>query len=57
VRGTIPILNRDKVREMSCPAWTCSTERAAKELGFTAAIPLAKGLVSALGQDAAAPGR
>jgi len=52
VRGTIPILNRDKVREMACAAWTCSTERAAKELGFTPAIPLAQGLVSALGSEA-----
>ncbi len=50
VRGTIPILNRDKVREMSCPAWTCSTERASKELGFNSAISLAQGLASALGR-------
>ncbi|WP_224248275.1 NAD-dependent epimerase/dehydratase family protein [Hyalangium gracile] len=57
VRGTIPILNRDKVREMSFPAWTCSPERAEKELGFTAAIPLAQGLASALGQDSQARGR
>jgi nucleoside-diphosphate-sugar epimerase len=54
VRGTIPILNRDKVREMSYPAWTCSTERAEKELGFTPAIPLAQGLASALGSEARA---
>ena len=57
VRGTIPILNRDKVREMACPAWTCSTERAAKELGFTPAITLAQGLASALGSEAGARGR
>lgn len=56
VRGTIPILNRDKVREMSFPAWTCSSERAAKELGFTAAIPLAQGLASALGPESRASG-
>jgi nucleoside-diphosphate-sugar epimerase len=48
VRGTVPMLSRDKVREMRCPAWTCSTERATRELGFTPAIPLAQGLVSAL---------
>ncbi|MDY7232859.1 NAD-dependent epimerase/dehydratase family protein [Hyalangium rubrum] len=48
VRGTVPMLSRDKVREMRCPAWTCSTDRAARELGFTPAIPLAQGLVSAL---------
>lgn len=56
VRGTIPILNRDKVHEMSFPAWTCSSERAAKELGFTAAIPLAQGLASALGPESRASG-
>ncbi|MDC0707524.1 NAD-dependent epimerase/dehydratase family protein [Stigmatella sp. ncwal1] len=48
VRGTIPMLSRDKVREMRCAAWTCSTERATKELGFTPLIPLAQGLQSAL---------
>ncbi|ADO72025.1 NAD-dependent epimerase/dehydratase family protein [Stigmatella aurantiaca] len=48
VRGTIPMLSRDKVREMRCAAWTCSTERATKELGFTPVIPLAQGLQSAL---------
>lgn len=48
VRGTVPMLSRDKVREMRCPAWTCSTERATRDLGFTPAIPLAQGLKSAL---------
>ncbi|HYI00112.1 NAD(P)-dependent oxidoreductase [Hyalangium sp.] len=57
VRGTIPILNRDKVREMACPAWTCSTDRATKELGFTAAISLAQGLASALAPNPGARGR
>ncbi len=57
VRGTIPALNLDKVREMRCPAWTCSNERAEKELGFTAAIQLAQGLASALAPEPQAPGR
>jgi dihydroflavonol-4-reductase len=57
VRGTIPILNRDKVREMSYPAWTCSTARAAKELGFTPAITLAQGLASALAPEPEVRGR
>ncbi len=48
VRGTIPILNRDKVREMMCPAWTCSTERAARELGFVPRVSLLQGFQSAL---------
>jgi dihydroflavonol-4-reductase len=57
VRGTVPMLNRDKVREMRCPAWTCSTERAARELGFTPAISLAQGFASALADYAEARGR
>jgi dihydroflavonol-4-reductase len=48
VRGTIPILNRDKVREMACPAWTCSNERAVRELGFSPRFPLVQGFTSAL---------
>lgn len=48
LRGTVPILNRDKVREMMSPAWTCTTERASQELGFTPAIPLAQGIAGTL---------
>ncbi|MCP3099359.1 NAD(P)-dependent oxidoreductase [Myxococcus sp. K15C18031901] len=48
LRGTIPILNRDKVREMSCASWTCTTERAARELGFVPAIALPQGLAGTL---------
>jgi nucleoside-diphosphate-sugar epimerase len=48
LRGTIPILNRDKVREMAHAAWTCSNERAARELGFSPRFPLAEGFASAL---------
>jgi hypothetical protein len=33
---------------MTRPAWTCTTERAAKELGFTARIPLAQGFADTL---------
>jgi dihydroflavonol-4-reductase len=57
VRGIVPILNRDKVKEMRCPAWTCSTERATRELGFTAAIPLAQGFANVLADDARTRGR
>jgi dihydroflavonol-4-reductase len=45
IRGTVPIFNRDKAREMRCSAWTCTTDRAASDLGFTARIPLRDGLV------------
>lgn len=48
LRGITPILNRDKVREMTCAAWTCTTERASRELGFNPTIPLAQGLVGTL---------
>nr|WP_274622114.1 NAD(P)-dependent oxidoreductase [Myxococcus fulvus] len=48
LRGTVPILNRDKVREMKCAAWTCTTERATQELGFAPTIPLDQGLVGTL---------
>jgi dihydroflavonol-4-reductase len=44
VRGTVPIFNRDKAREMRCSAWTCTTDRAALDLGFTPRIPLHHGL-------------
>ena len=60
LKGTVPILNRDKVREMTCPAWTCSTERASRELGFAPSIPLAQGIAGTLatyqlGQRALSP--
>ncbi|MEU9305511.1 NAD(P)-dependent oxidoreductase [Streptomyces sp. NPDC048269] len=42
--GFVPALNRDKVKELRQTAWTCSTERARLELGFTAAVPLAEGI-------------
>ncbi|GEL71430.1 NAD-dependent epimerase/dehydratase family protein [Myxococcus virescens] len=57
LRGTVPILNRDKVREMRCPAWTCSTERASRELGFLPTIPLAQGLAGTLAAYREAGGR
>ena len=44
VVGTVPIMSRDKAREMQCEAWTCSPARATSEMAFEAAFPLAKGL-------------
>jgi nucleoside-diphosphate-sugar epimerase len=43
-RGQVPMLNRDKARELRCPAWTCSAERAARDLGFSPAVSLRAGL-------------
>lgn len=42
--GRATIFNRDKVRELLAPAWTCTTGRAERELGFRASIPLERGL-------------
>ena len=43
-RGEAAIFDRDKAREILAPGWTCETERASRELGFEAAIPLPRGL-------------
>lgn len=42
--GTVPMFNRDNTRELRCPAWTCSTERAAADLGFEPTISLRTGV-------------
>jgi nucleoside-diphosphate-sugar epimerase len=42
--GQVPIMNRDKAREMRCEAWTCDVRRAQDELSFQAGYPLDKGL-------------
>ena len=44
VMGTVPIMSRDKAREMRCEAWTCSTERAQSEMSFQAVHALVGGL-------------
>jgi dihydroflavonol-4-reductase len=38
------ILNRDKVREAGQTGWMCAVAKAARELGYTATVPLAEGL-------------
>ena len=42
--GRATIFNPDKVRELLAPGWACATERAERELGFRAAIPLPDGI-------------
>src|SRR5207247_8296224 len=42
------IFSRDKVREAAYPLWTCSTERARRELGFAAATSLEAGLTASI---------
>lgn len=44
LRGVVPIMNRDKARELTQEAWTCSSDRARNELSYAPALPLAKGL-------------
>ncbi len=41
--GIQPLLNRDKACELRQPYWICDPGKAARELGFTTAIPLSTG--------------
>ncbi|MFF6972737.1 MULTISPECIES: NAD-dependent epimerase/dehydratase family protein [Streptomyces] len=50
--GRVSLLNRDKAREMRYHAWTCSPQAAARELNFTAEIPLLRGIEELIGPDA-----
>jgi nucleoside-diphosphate-sugar epimerase len=43
-----PLFGRDKMRELCRTAWTSTTEQAARELGFTAAVVWPAGLDDAL---------
>jgi len=42
------IVSREKIREAQCEAWICDHRRAAAELPFRAATPLAEGLAKSL---------
>lgn len=42
--GRPTIFNRDKARELLAAGWLCTTERAQRELGFVARIPLEQGI-------------
>lgn len=44
VLGLPPLYNREKLKEMLQPGWTCSIEKIRAELGFEPAIPLEEGL-------------
>ena len=39
-----PVINRDKVTDLSQTSWTCSIERARSELGYNPRVPLEEGL-------------
>jgi dihydroflavonol-4-reductase len=39
-----PLINRDKVTDLSQPCWGCSIERAKRELGYSQKIPLEDGM-------------
>jgi nucleoside-diphosphate-sugar epimerase len=42
--GKAPVINRDKVTDLSQAGWTCSIERAQRELGYSPQVPLEEGL-------------
>ena len=42
--GKPPVINRDKVTDLSQTSWTCSIERAKSELGYTPQVPFEEGL-------------
>lgn len=44
IMGTPPLFNRQKLKEMLQQGWTCSIEKAKRELGFQPRIPLEQGL-------------
>ena len=44
LRGRPVIFDRDKAREILAPGWLCETDRARRELGFEARVPLGEGL-------------
>ncbi len=44
ITGKPGIISREKVREAECRYWTCTTQRAARELGFEATTSLETGL-------------
>jgi nucleoside-diphosphate-sugar epimerase len=46
--GKPALINRDKANELTQDFWTCSPEKAARELGFTAGTSLEEGVVSTL---------
>lgn len=48
VIGEVPILSRDKAREMKFEAWTCASELASNEMEFTAAHALDSGLANTM---------
>ncbi len=46
--GRPSILSLDKVREMRHPSWTCSSERARREVGYAPRLTLAEGMREAV---------
>jgi nucleoside-diphosphate-sugar epimerase len=48
ITGRPGIVSREKIAEARCAAWTCDTQRARAELGFTAATDLEHGLAATL---------
>jgi nucleoside-diphosphate-sugar epimerase len=40
----LPLINRDKVTDLSQTCWACSVEKAKRELGYSQRVPLEEGL-------------
>lgn len=46
--ASMKVIPRDKVRELACPYWVCSTERAAGEIGFRPRFTFERGIVETI---------
>jgi len=46
--GGAAMLSFDKMREIREPAWTCSSERARREVGFSPRVGLTEGMREAV---------
>jgi nucleoside-diphosphate-sugar epimerase len=48
LRGRTPVLNRDKLRELTAANWTCSIKEPQEDLGFAPKYDLATGLAETI---------
>jgi nucleoside-diphosphate-sugar epimerase len=55
VRRKPTMLNLDKLGEIRCPSWTCSSERVLEDFGFRAKVSLGDGFTEALGGRSTRP--
>jgi nucleoside-diphosphate-sugar epimerase len=48
VTGKASVLSLDKLKEIRESAWTCTSERARRELGYAPRFPLTEGMADAV---------